>query len=98
MSIYFVWAAYDLLAKGKIISKSGVWKYICGYSFFIYCFHEPTLNILKKLALVLCGTNQLTIIVFYYLNPILMIITAVIAARILMKFTPRLYAILTGGR
>lgn len=98
MSIYFVWAAYDLLAKGKIISKSGVWKYICGYSFFIYCFHEPALNIFKKLALALCGTNQLTIIVFYYLNPIFMIITAVIAARLLKKFTPRVYAVLTGGR
>lgn len=98
MSVYFVWAAYDLLAKCKIISKSGIWKYICGYSFFIYCFHEPVLNIFKKLALALCGTNQLTIIVFYYLNPILMIITAVIAARLLKEFTPRIYAILTGGR
>lgn len=98
MSIYFVWAAYDLLTKGKLVAKRGVWKYICGYSFFIYCFHEPALNIFKKLALALCGIDQLTIIVFYYLNPILMIITAVIAARLLKRFIPRAYAVLTGGR
>lgn len=31
-------------------------------------------------------------------NCLLMIITAVIAARLLKKFTPRVYAVLTGGR
>lgn len=97
-SIYFVWAAYDLCAKGRLVSRSGAWKYICGYSFFIYCFHEPALNIFKKLALAICGTNETTIIVFYYLNPLLMVITAVVVARFLKRYVPHVYAILTGGR
>ena len=98
MSIYFVWAAYDLLSKGKIISKNGIWKFICGYSFFIYCFHEPSLNIFKKLALAVCGINPWAIIIFYFINPILIIAIAVIIAKVLKKNAPNVYALFTGGR
>lgn len=97
-SIYFIWAAYDLCAKGRLLARHGLWKYICGYSFFIYCFHEPALHIFKKLALALCGTSQASIIIFYYLNPLLLTITAVVVARLLKRFIPRVYAVLTGGR
>ncbi len=75
-----------------------MWKYICGCSFFIYCFHEPVLNIFNKLALAICDTNQLIIRLFYYINPILMIITAIIVAKLLKKFMPQVYVILAGGR
>lgn len=98
ISIYFIWAIYDKLAQGRIISGRGIWKYICGYSFFIYCFHEPALNIFKKLALAVCGINQWSIIIFYFLNPLLMVVAAVIIARFLKNYTPKVYALLTGGR
>jgi hypothetical protein len=38
------------------------------------------------------------IIIFYYPKPLLLTITAVLVARLLKRFTPRLYAVLTGGR
>lgn len=61
-------------------------------------FMSPRCIIFKKSALALCGTSQATIIIFYYLNPLLPTITAVVVARLLKRFIPRVYAVLTGGR
>lgn len=96
--IYAAWGIYDLLVKGKTLSDKGIWKYICGYSFFIYCFHEPSLNIFKKLALKLFGTSEATLIIFYYLNPLLMVAFAILVAKCLQRLLPGVYGLLTGGR
>lgn len=98
LGLYFLWALYDLLAKGECMSKKGIWKYICGYSFFIYCFHEPTLNIIKKIALAVFGVNEASLIIFYFLNPWVMVTVAVLVAKLLQSISPKVYCILTGGR
>lgn len=98
LGLYLMWSWYDIVACGRCLAQQGVWKYICGYSFFIYCFHEPAFNIIKKLALVLFGTAESTIVFFYYLNPWIMVFSAILIARFLQKIAPQLYKILTGGR
>lgn len=98
IGVYLVWCLYDVLSKGKSYTDKGIWKYVCGYSFFIYCFHEPAFNIIKKMALYLFGTTESTIIFFYYLNPWIMLVSAILIARFLQKIAPQLYNILTGGR
>jgi len=98
IGLYMIWSLYDIFANGKCPANQGLWKYICGYSFFIYCFHEPAFNIIKKLALVICGTSEPIIIFFYYINPWIMVIMAVLIAKLLQRMTPRIYNILTGGR
>jgi hypothetical protein len=98
IGLYVMWSLYDIFAGGKCPANKGLWKYICGYSFFIYCFHEPTFNIVKKLALAVCGTSELVLIFFYYLNPWIIVVIAVLTAKLLQRMTPRIYKILTGGR
>lgn len=98
LAIYFIWAFYDKISKEKYIADEGIWKYICGYSFFIYCFHEPSLNIIKKLALALCGTSEKTLMFFYIINPWIMIAIAIFVAKLIQHIMPRPYRILTGGR
>lgn len=96
--LYVIWNLYDIFAHGKCLKNKGIFKYICGYSFFIYCFHEPTFNIIKKLALAICGVSGFTVTLFYLLNPWIMVFVSVFVAKLLNRFTPRVYAILTGGR
>lgn len=96
--LFLLWYVYDLLSHNKLISHSGIWKYLCGYSFFIYCFHEPTFNIIKKLVTHVIGTSEFTLIFFYFINPWIMIIVAVTVAKILKHLLPGPYKILTGGR
>ena len=96
--LYALWHLYDLLVKGHIISNRGIWKYLCGYSFFIYCFHEPAFNIIKKLPVTIFGDSPVVLTFFYLVNPWIMVGVAVIIAQLLQRAVPGLYKTLTGGR
>lgn len=97
--LYLVWVIYDLLAKGKVsLTTVAPWKWICGYSFFIYLFHEPTFNIIKKLSLAITGVNEISVIALYYINPWIMVAVAILVARIMQRIIPSVYRVLTGGR
>lgn len=98
LGLYLLWSLYDIFARGKCPANRGLWKYICGYSFFIYCFHEPAFNIIKKLALTICGTSEPILIFFFFLNPWIMVVIAIAVAKLLQHIMPRTYSILTGGR
>ena len=95
VGLFLVWSLYDIAAHGRNLAGRGLWKYLCGYSFFIYCFHEPAFNVIKKLPLAVCGTSEPVLIFFYYVNPWLMALAAVVVAKILQHMTPQIYKILT---
>lgn len=97
-SIYFVWTLYDKLAHGRCLSELGIWRHICGYSFFIYCFHEPAFNINKKLGVAVLGGSEPVLIILYLVNPIIMVSCAIIVAKLMQKYISPVYKILTGGR
>ena len=98
--IYFVWIVYDKIARGRCLSEQGLWRHICGYSFFIYCFHEPAFNIIKKLGVVVLGSSEPVLIVLYLINPLIMVAIAIIIAKTMLHLKPLVpvYKFLTGGR
>lgn len=98
--IYFVWIIYDKIAQGRCLSEQGLWRHICGYSFFIYCFHEPAFNIIKKLGVVVLGSSEPVLIMLYLINPLIMVALAIIIARTMLHIKPLVpvYKFLTGGR
>ena len=98
--IYFVWIVYDKIARGRCLSEQGLWRHICGYSFFIYCFHEPAFNIIKKLGVVVLGSSEPVLILLYLINPLIMVAIAIIIAKTMLHIKPLVpvYKFLTGGR
>lgn len=98
--IYFVWIIYDKIARGRCLSEQGLWRHICGYSFFIYCFHEPAFNIIKKLGVVVLGSSEPVLILLYLINPLIMVAIAIIIAKTMLHIKPLVpvYKFLTGGR
>ncbi len=50
------------------------------------------------MALAICGTSELVLIFFYFINPWIMVAVAVTTARLMQRIVPRTYKILTGGR
>lgn len=69
-----------------------------GYSFFIYLFHEPVFNIIKKIPIRLFGDSEPVLVLLFLINPIIMAAVAVVTAKVVQKCLPKLYSILVGGR
>jgi peptidoglycan/LPS O-acetylase OafA/YrhL len=96
--MFAIWILYDAISKGECYSTKGVWKHICGYSFFLYCCHEPALNIFRKFFPEIFGHNNITYLVFYFLNVWIMVTIAIMIAKFLEKRVPKVYHVLSGGR
>lgn len=97
-----VWRTYDYLWGHRsdtiLINIGKKYERFFKYSFFIYLFHEPTLNIIKKCGLKILGLNDWSLLLLYIVNPIIMIIVSIAIAEILRKFIPTFYNLLTGNR
>lgn len=93
-----VWGGYDFFVKTenkkvvKTLAKLG------SYSFFIYLFHEPTFNIIKKLGIKFVGCSEPALIVLYLLCPFIMAAISITVAILLQKIMPKVYSIIVGGR
>lgn len=98
LGIIYIWKGYDMIAGwlDRVTSKQS--SQILNYTFFIYLFHEPILNVFKKLPLVIFGVDEFTLLFFYLINPIIMITFAILIAKMLQRIYPSLYSLLVGGR
>ena len=92
--IITVWCLYD---KFCVYRVKWLEPYL-GYSFFIYCFHMPFFNIIKKLMLMALGDFKINIMLLYFLNPLLTIVIIILIAKAIQKFWPMAYMVLTGSR
>lgn len=90
---------YDALVEKKFCLSLHKWlATACQYTFFIYLFHEPTLNIVRKLIVVVLGKNELGYLTSYLLSPWIFTVCAVFAGLLFRKYLPKVYNICTGGR
>lgn len=99
LGILGAWVLYDIVL-GKTFSLSRhIWlATACQYTFFIYLFHEPTLNIVRKLIVVVLGKNEFGYMVSYLISPWIFTVCAVFAGLLFRKYLPRVYDVCTGGR
>ena len=93
------WNLYDCLVGVDFkLEAYSLLKQIGGFTFFIYLFHEPTLNIVRKLLVMILGNSSLGFAGAYLLSPWLFIMIAVPIAILFKKWMPRFYMLLVGGR
>lgn len=82
--------------------KSPAWKNrllaLAGYALPVYLLHEMCLSILKKLLIRLLPTSVFFQVLEYFGIPAVIICLCIAGSWLLRRFTPRLYAVLTGGR
>ncbi|MDR1653441.1 MAG: hypothetical protein LBS01_07335 [Prevotellaceae bacterium] len=99
LGILALWMLYDNFIPANFLLENHLWmSKICSFTFFIYLFHEPTLNIVRKLIVFVIGKNSMGYLVSYLVSPFIFMIAAVVIATILKKYLPKFYAILVGGR
>lgn len=92
-----IWRLYDMIYIFSV-KKPVFLNRILGYSFFIYLFHEPVFNIIKKVNLRILGEHEWSLILLYFMNPIIMCVISVAVAKLMQKFIPKTYSVLVGGR
>lgn len=70
----------------------------CQFTFFIYIFHEPTLNIVRKLIVVVLGKNEFGYLTSYLISPWIFAVCVVFIGLLFRKYLPKVYNVCTGGR
>ena len=99
LGIYSAWGLYDIVVGGNFVLSEHRWlATACQFTFFIYLFHEPTLNIVRKLIVVVLGKNELGYLISYLVSPWIFAVCAVFVGLLFRKYLPRVYDVCTGGR
>lgn len=98
VAIMAVWGVYDVMfsqCQSRFLLKSSPWM---SYTFFIYLFHEPAFNIIKKLGLKMLGVHDWSLIVLFIVNPFIMVGFAIGVGMAFKHCLPKVYALSVGGR
>ena len=70
LGVIGLWNLYgSLVGVNFKLKEHSLLKIVCGFTFFIYLFHEPTLNIVRKLLVVILGNSSFGFAVAYLLSP-----------------------------
>ena len=99
LGIFGVWGLYDMvMGKNFCLSQHRWLATACQFTFFIYLFHEPTLNIVRKLIVVIIGKNTFGYLVSYLLSPWIFIIVLIPVAAFLKRHFVSIYKVCVGYR
>lgn len=99
LGLISVWGLYDMvLGKDFKLSEHRRLTTACQFTFFIYLFHEPTLNIVRKLIVVVLGKNEYGYLISYLTSPWIFTICFVFVGLQFRKYLPKVYHVCTGGR
>lgn len=99
IGIACIWNIYDLIVSPTFqLAKHTFLEQLSGYTFFIYLYHEPTLNIVRKIIVVICGQTSFGFAVSYLISPWIFAICAVLIGFTLKRTLPKFYSIIVGGR
>lgn len=99
LGISSIWFTYDILVKYSFNVSNHKWLEIaCSFTFFIYLFHEPTINIIRKLIVAVLGKNSMGYLISYLISPLLFIAIAVLIGLVFRNKAPKIYSNLVGGR
>jgi peptidoglycan/LPS O-acetylase OafA/YrhL len=94
-----IWCAYDLIVSNKFLLGKCSWLSVAvSYTFFVYLYHVPLLNIIRQTTLLLCGKSAMGYLATYFLSAFTTIILVIIFGILLKKFVPRIYSVMAGGR
>lgn len=99
LGIIGIWNLYNIIVgENFVLIQHKCLATACQFTFFIYLFHEPTLNIVRKLIVVLLGKNEIGYLTSYILSPWIFTFFAVVAGLLFRKYFPKVYNLCTGRR
>lgn len=99
IGVMAVWGLYDIITPKKFaLSKHKFLGLACQFTFFIYLYHEPTLNILRKLLIIPLGRTSAGFAINYLVSPWVFVLLMIPVGMLLRKYLHAFYELLVGGR
>ena len=99
LGIISVWLWYDRLVPESFELKNHKsLSTACGFTFFIYLYHEPTINIVRKLLVIPLGHSSSSFAFSYLISPWVFAFIFVLIGMALKKYVRIPYSIIVGGR
>lgn len=91
-----------LFVSKKIVESEDLKKAFMrasGCSFFVFAVHEPLLTVIKKLSYkVFHPINDITVLLLYFITPIMVIVISVLMQLSIKSITPKFLRVISGGR
>jgi len=91
------WSLYDFLFYKKDLSKISIYS-VFSFSFFIFVFHIPILNVFKRGLFYFLGKEEFASLIIYITAPVITISLGILIGYYLKRYVPSFYGIITGGR
>lgn len=99
LGVASLWLLYDIIVPDNFEINNHPWMAnAASFSFFIYLFHEPTINIIRKLIALVLGKGSFGFLISYLVSPWIFVIIAVLVGILLKRMIPKVYNVLVGGR
>lgn len=99
LGIASIWILYDVVFKSVfLMSNHKRLAIACQFTFFIYLYHEPFLNIVRKIIAGLMGKTSFAFAVSYLLSPWLFMMLWIGVGIAIKRCLPKVYGVLMGGR
>ncbi|MBE6049600.1 MAG: acyltransferase [Clostridium sp.] len=96
VGVYVTWYGTDYILKNKSITDKLL--SLSGYTFFIFCFHEPCLNFFMHYNTKYFTSSILGRLITYFVYTNLGIILCIAIGKVLKTYAGSLYNILCGSR
>lgn len=99
IGVMALWSKYDyLFGKDFRLKGHSFLKIVCNFTFFIYLYHEPTINILRKIMIIILGRSSFGFALNYILAPWIFALIAALVGQSLKNCVPKIYETLAGDR
>lgn len=99
VGVWSFWNLYNVCIKKSFeLKKHELLEKCCGFTFFVYLYHEPTLNVVRKLLVVILGCDEFGFAVSYLLSPWIFVFFAILIGILLKRYINPIYKVCVGGR
>lgn len=98
LAVVGFWSLMDLAATATLGLRGGSLAALCSFTFFTYLYHEPALNIVRKLIPAFVGRGASGYLLSFLASPIIYTAISTFVGMALARYLPRFYAVLVGGR
>lgn len=99
IGVFGIWNIYDYIILYKnSINRRNILNIAYKYTFFIYLYHEPIINVFRKIIVAIIGKNSLGYLTSYLLSPWITIITLILIGSFFKKYLTKIYYVCTGNR